>query len=67
MANFEETRDNTTSIEAAMTDAEAITFIRDELEMTLDDDYPDKMEWLIDELMADGFSEEEADELVLGV
>ena len=50
-----------------MTESAATSFVREELEMTLDDDYPDKEEWLIDELMENGFSEEKAEKLVSGM
>ena len=47
-----------------MTKTEAINYIRSEMRMVLDDDYPDKMESLVDELVDMGYGEEAADELI---
>tara|TARA_Y100000296_G_scaffold54584_1_gene62635 strand:- start:135 stop:386 length:252 start_codon:yes stop_codon:yes gene_type:complete len=73
----DDTRDNTTAIEAslieadayedtreAMTKTEAINYIRSEMQMVLDDDYPDRMESLVDELVDQGYGEEAAEELI---
>ena len=47
-----------------MTKTEAINYIRREMETVLDDDYPDRMESLVDELVEEGYGEEAADELI---
>ena len=73
----DDTRDNTTAIEASlieadayedtretMTKTEAINYIRSEMQMVLDDDYPDRMESLVDELVDQGYGEEAAEELI---
>ena len=44
----------TTRKENTMTKTEAINYIRSEMRMVLDDDYPDKMESLVDELVDGG-------------
>ena len=50
--------------DATMTKTEAINYIRSEMQMVLDDDYPDKMDSLVDELVDMGYGEEAADELI---
>ena len=47
-----------------MTKTEAINYIRTEMETVLDDDYPDRMESLVDELIDMGYGEEAAYELI---
>ena len=47
-----------------MTKTEAINYIRTEMETVLDDDYPDRMESLIDELIEDGCDADDAEEWV---
>ena len=47
-----------------MTKTEAINYIRTEMEMVLDDDYPDKMESLVGELVDEGYDEDDAEELI---
>ena len=47
-----------------MTKTEAINYIRTEMEMVLDDDYPDKMESLVYELVDEGYDEDDAEELI---
>jgi hypothetical protein len=47
-----------------MTKAEAINYIRTAMETVLDDDYPDKMESLVDELVDEGYGEDDAEELI---
>ena len=49
-----------------MTQDEALAYIADEMQTVLDDDYPDKQEALVDDLMTEGFTEDEAEELVYG-
>ena len=49
-----------------MTKTEAINYIRTEMETVLDDDYPDRMESLIDELIEDGADPDDAEEWVFG-
>ena len=49
-----------------MTKTEAINYIRTEMATVLDDDYPDKMESLIDELIEDGADPDDAEEWVFG-
>ena len=51
-------------MENRMTKTEAINYIRREMETVLDDDYPDRMESLVDELVEEGYGEEAADELI---
>ena len=46
--------------DATMTKTEAINYIRSEMQMVLDDDYPDKMDSLVDELVDMGYGEEAA-------
>ena len=53
-------------MENMMTKAEAINYIRTAMETVLDDDYPDKMESLIDELIEDGADPDDAEEWVFG-
>ena len=47
-----------------MTETEALEFVADEMQTVLDDDYPDKQDALVDDLMTEGFTEDEAEELV---
>ena len=47
-----------------MTKTEAINYIRTEMKMVLDDDYPDKMESLVGELVDEGYDEDDAEELI---
>ena len=47
-----------------MTKTEAINYVRSEMQTVLDDDYPDKMESLVDELIDMGYGEAAADELI---
>ena len=47
-----------------MTKTEAINYIRSEMQMVLDDDYPDRMESLVEELVDQGYGEEAAEELI---
>ena len=47
-----------------MTKTEAINYIRTAMETVLDDDYPDRMESLVDELVDEGYDEDDADELI---
>jgi hypothetical protein len=47
-----------------MTKTEAINYIRSEMQTVLDDDYPDKMDSLVDELVDQGYGEEAAEELI---
>ena len=47
-----------------MTKTDAINYIRSEMQMVLDDDYPDRMESLVDELVEEGYGEEAAEELI---
>ena len=47
-----------------MTKTEAINYIRSEMQTVLDDDYPDKMDSLVDELVEEGYGEEAAEELI---
>ena len=47
-----------------MTKTEAINYIRSEMRMVLDDDYPDKMESLVDELVDGGYGEAAAERLI---
>ena len=47
-----------------MTKTEAINYIRSEMQTVLDDDYPDRMESLVDELIEDGADPDDADEWV---
>jgi len=54
----------TTQRENTMTKTEAINYIRSEMQTVLDDDYPDKMESLVDELVDMGYGEAAADELI---
>ena len=49
-----------------MTKTEALAYVADEMQTVLDDDYPDKQEALVDDLMDEGFTEEVAEELVYG-
>ena len=49
-----------------MTETEALEFVADEMQTVLDDDYPDKQDALVDDLMTEGFSEDVAEELVYG-
>ena len=58
MGSMKDTRGN------KMTKTEAINYIRTEMEMVLDDDYPDKMESLVYELVDQGYGEEAAEELI---
>ena len=55
---------NNTSKENTMTKTEAINYIRSEMQTVLDDDYPDKMDSLVDELVDQGYGEEAAEELI---
>ena len=48
-----------------MTKTEAINYIRSEMQTVLDDDYPDRMESLVDELVDEGYDEDDAEELIL--
>ena len=47
-----------------MTKTEAINYIRSEMQTVLDDDYPDRMESLVDELVDEGCDEDDAEELI---
>ena len=47
-----------------MTQDEALAYIADEMQTVLDDDYPDAQNALVDDLMTEGFTEDEAEELV---
>ena len=47
-----------------MTKTEAINYIRSEMQTVLDDDYPDRMESLVDELVDEGYGEDAAEELI---
>ena len=47
-----------------MTKTEAINYIRTAMETVLDDDYPDKMESLVDELVEEGYDADDAEELI---
>ena len=47
-----------------MTKTEAINYVRTAMETVLDDDYPDRMESLIDELIEDGCDPDDAEEWV---
>ena len=47
-----------------MTKDEALAYIADEMQTVLDDDYPDAQNALVDDLMTEGFTEDEAEELV---
>ena len=47
-----------------MTKTEAINYIRTEMETVLDDDYPDRMESLVDELVDEGYNADDAEELI---
>jgi hypothetical protein len=47
-----------------MTKDEALAYIADEMATVLDDDYPDAQNALVDDLMTEGFTEDEAEELV---
>jgi len=49
-----------------MTKTEALAYVADEMQTVLDDDYPDKQDALVDDLMTEGFSEDVAEELVYG-
>ena len=55
---------NNTSKENTMTKTEAINYVRSEMQTVLDDDYPDKMESLVDELIDMGYGEDAAEELI---
>ena len=57
-------RDNNNTKENTMTKTEAINYIRREMETVLDDDYPDKMESLVDELVDEGYNADDAEELI---
>lgn len=58
MGSMKDTRGN------KMTKTEAINYIRSEMQTVLDDDYPDKMDSLVDELVDQGYGEEAAEELI---
>ena len=58
------TNNNNTSKENTMTKTEAINYVRSEMQTVLDDDYPDKMESLVDELIDMGYGEDAAEELI---
>ena len=47
-----------------MTKTEAINYVRTAMETVLDDDYPDRMESLVDELVEEGYDADDADELI---
>ena len=47
-----------------MTKTEAINYVRREMRMVLDDDYPDKMDSLVDELVDEGYGEAAAERLI---
>jgi len=47
-----------------ITKTEAINYIRNQMETVLDDDYPDRMESLVDELVDEGYGEAAAEELI---
>ena len=47
-----------------MTKTEAINYIRSEMQTVLDDDYPDRMESLVDELVDEGYNADDAEELI---
>ena len=47
-----------------MTKPDAINYIRSEMQTVLDDDYPDRMESLVDELVDEGYDEDDAAELI---
>ena len=47
-----------------MTETEALEFVADAMLTVLDDDYPDKQDALVDDLMTEGFTDAEAEELV---
>ena len=47
-----------------MTKDEALAYVADEMATVLDDDYPDAQNALVDDLMTEGFTEDEAEELV---
>ena len=47
-----------------MTKTEAINYIRTAMETVLDDDYPDMMESLVDELVDEGYNADDAEELI---
>ena len=47
-----------------MTKTEAINYIRSQMETVLDDDYPNRMESLVDELVDEGYGEAAAEELI---
>tara|TARA_Y100000310_G_scaffold270375_1_gene284161 strand:+ start:440 stop:634 length:195 start_codon:yes stop_codon:yes gene_type:complete len=51
-------------MENRMTKTEAINYIRTEMETVLDDDYPDRMESLVDELVDEGYNADDAEELI---
>jgi hypothetical protein len=53
-------------MENMMTKTEALAYVADEMEMVLDNDYPEAQEALVDDLMTEGFTEEVAEELVYG-
>ena len=50
--------------ENTMTKTEAINYVRTAMETVLDDDYPDRMESLVDELVDEGYDADDAEELV---
>ena len=50
-------------MENRMTKTEAINYIRSEMQTVLDDDYPDRMESLVDELVDEGYDEDDAESL----
>ena len=58
MGSMKDTRGN------KMTKTEAINYIRTAMETVLDDDYPDKMESLVDELVEEGYDADDAEELI---
>ena len=60
MGSMKDTREN------KMTKDEALAYIADEMEMTLDDNYPDRMESLVDELIEDGCDPDDAEKWVFG-
>ena len=62
--NTSMTNNNNTSKENTMTKTEAINYVRSEMQTVLDDDYPDKMESLVDELIDMGYGEDAAEELI---
>ena len=62
--NTSMTNNNNTSKENTMTKTEAINYVQSEMQTVLDDDYPDKMESLVDELIDMGYGEDAAEELI---